>query len=82
MGDLVRFLGWDDPLEKETAIHSNILAWRNPMDRGACWATIHGVAESDTIERLTTAPLWAARDHHRLPLEVVQSSPWDGATLD
>jgi len=82
MGDLVRFLGWDDPLEKETAIHSNILAWRNPMDRGACWATVHGVAESDTTERLTTAPLWAARDHHRLPLEVVQSSPWDGATLD
>ena len=21
----------------------------NPSDRGACWATVHGVAESDTI---------------------------------
>ena len=21
---------------------------RNPMHRGACWATVHGVAESDT----------------------------------
>ena len=22
----------------------------NSMDRGACWATVHGVAESDTTE--------------------------------
>ena len=26
------------------ATHSDILAWRNPMDRGAWWATVHGVA--------------------------------------
>ena len=25
-------LGWEDPLEKGMAIHSNILAWRIPMD--------------------------------------------------
>ena len=29
------FLGWEDPLEKEMAAHSSILAWRIPMDRGA-----------------------------------------------
>ena len=26
-------LGWEDPLEKETAIHSSILGLGNPMDR-------------------------------------------------
>ena len=40
-------LGWEDPLEKETAIHSSILAW-NPMDRGVWWTAIHRVAKSWT----------------------------------
>jgi len=26
----VQSLGWEDPLEKEMATHSNILAWRIP----------------------------------------------------
>ena len=26
----VRSLGWEDPLEKEMAAHSNILAWKIP----------------------------------------------------
>ena len=26
----VRSLGWEDPLEKEMAIHSSILAWKIP----------------------------------------------------
>ena len=25
---------------------------KNPMDRGVCWATVYGVAESDTSEQL------------------------------
>ena len=40
----VESLDWDDPLEKEMANHSNIPALENPMDRGAWWVTVRGVA--------------------------------------
>ena len=40
----VQFLGREDPLEKERATHSCILAQRISMDRGGCQATAHGVA--------------------------------------
>ena len=40
----VRLPGWEDPLEKEMATHSSVLAWRIPTDRGAWQATVHGVA--------------------------------------
>ena len=38
----VRSLVQKDPLEKGMAIHSIILAWRIPMDRGAWQATVTG----------------------------------------
>ena len=41
-------LRWEDPLEEGMLTHSSILAWRIPMDRGAWWATVHGVAKSQT----------------------------------
>ena len=44
----VQSVGWEDPLEKEMATHSNILAWENPMDRGAWRATVQGVTKSQT----------------------------------
>ena len=44
----VRSLGREDPLEKEMATHSSILAWRIPMDRGAWQATVHRVTKSWT----------------------------------
>ena len=36
-------LGWEDPLEEGKATQSSILAYRILMDRGAWWATVHGV---------------------------------------
>ena len=42
----VRSLGQEDPLEEDMATHSSILAWENPMDRGAWRATVLGVAKS------------------------------------
>ena len=44
----VQSLGWEDPPEKGMATHSSILAWRIPMDGGAWWATVHGVAQNQT----------------------------------
>ena len=49
----VQSLGWEDPLEKEMATHSSILAWRNPWTEEP-WTvgyTVHGVTkELDTTE--------------------------------
>ena len=43
----VRSLGQEDPLEKEMATHSSSCL-ENLMDRGAWWATVHGVTKSRT----------------------------------
>ena len=54
MQETVLSLGWEDPLEKELATHSNILAWRIPIDRGHWQATVHGIAKSWTrLSRLS-----------------------------
>ena len=44
----VQSLGWEDLLEEGMATHSSIIAWRIPTDRGAWWATDHGVTKSQT----------------------------------
>ena len=44
----VQSLGWKDPLEKGTATHSSILAWRIP------WTIVHGGHKvSDMTEQLS-----------------------------
>ena len=42
----VRFLGREDPLEKEMATHSSILAWRIP------WTEEHGRLQSIVSQRV------------------------------
>ena len=44
----VQSLSWEDPLKEGLAAHSSVLAWRIPMDRGAWWAIVHGIAKSRT----------------------------------
>ena len=39
-------LGWEDPLEKEMATHSSILAWRIPWTWEPSGAPVHDVAKS------------------------------------
>ena len=42
----VESLGWEDPLEKEMATHSSILAWRIP------WAEEPGELQSMELQRV------------------------------
>ena len=44
----VRFLGQEDPLEKEMAGHSGILAWRIPWTEEPGRPPVHRVAKSWT----------------------------------
>ena len=42
----IQSLGWEDPLEKEMAKYSSILAWEIPQTEEPGGAIVHGVAES------------------------------------
>ena len=44
----VQSLDWEDSLEEGMTSHSNILAWRIPMNRRAWRATVHGATRSQT----------------------------------
>ena len=54
---LVLSLGWEDPLEKEMAMHSSILAWRIPWIKELGGLLVHGVTKSRT-RQLTLTWLW------------------------
>ena len=41
-------LSWENPFEESMAIHSSILAWSSPKDRGVGWAIVYAVTKSST----------------------------------
>ena len=45
----------------------------NPMDRGAWWDTVHGVAESDTTEKLTLTS-YTPRTRHLNSIQTIVST--------
>ena len=51
---LVQSLGWEDPLRRRWQLRQ-YSRLGNPMDRGAWWAAVHGVAKSQI--RLSTHAL-------------------------
>ena len=73
----VQSLGLEDPLEEEMATHSrqpNLCPWDfsnlgNSVDRGAWWATVHGVAKSRT--RLSMPALYTFKMHDRMTYEYI-----------
>ena len=48
----VRSLGWEDPLEKEMATHSSILAWKIPWTEEPGGLQSMGPEELDKTEQL------------------------------
>ena len=47
-------LGWEDPLDEKISNSLQYCCLENPMDRGAWWATVPGVTESDMTEHAGT----------------------------
>ena len=65
----VQSLGREDPLEKEMGNPFQYSCLENPIDRGAWWATVHGLAKSWT--RLSDFPfpygLFEGKHRGKLP---------------
>ena len=72
----VRSLGWEDPLEKEMATHSSILAWRIP------WTEEPGGLQSMGSQRVgndrVTFTFTDRRDLGRLQGAGVEGEAWRG----
>ena len=64
----VQFLGWEDPLEKGIATHSNILAWRIP------WTEEPERAESERTSQITHLDLHSYYTEKVIPTTKVSAS--------
>ena len=56
-GDAGSVPGEDNPLEKEMAIHSNILAWKIPWTEEPGWSQPTGLQKSQTGQQLNSSNL-------------------------
>ena len=66
----VRSLGGEDPLDKEMATHSSVLAWRIPWTEDLVGYNPWGCKGSDTTERLHFTSLgsrWSCLPRHDAP---------------
>ena len=71
----IQYLGQEDPLEKEMATPSSILAWRIPIDRGALVGySPQGRKELDTTEQLSVSQRSLPFISCQTVLPVLQSS--------
>ena len=60
----VRSLGWEDPLEKEMAKHSSVLAWEIPWTEDP--GRLQSMGSQESLEQLsisTHTSLWLRSDH-------------------
>ena len=58
---LVRSVGQEDPLVEEIGNPLQYSCLENPMDRGAWWATVHGVTRESEITERQSTPLYVVR---------------------
>ena len=70
----IQSLGWEGPLEKGMATHSSILAWRIPMDRGACGLQSIVSQSRTRLQDWAQALMWKLPPHSRLSMSSVH---WD-----
>ena len=59
----IQSVGWEDPLEKEIATHSSILAWKIPGTKELGGLQSKGSQESDMTWRLNN--IWTVLEHEK-----------------
>ena len=59
-------LSQEDPLEKEMATHSSMLAWRIPWERSLVGYSPWGCKELDTTERLHSLMFFSIMLYYRI----------------
>ena len=81
----VWFLGREDPLEKEMATHSNILAWRILWTEQPGQATVHGIVRvGHDLETKAPPPWWITKTFlsgNSKVFKVISQESWQRSDL-